>query len=183
LEPSQNKILLVLDLDETLVYSTKSRLSESEDFIVADYFVYKRPGLEDFLKYIEQNFWVAIWTSSTEEYAEEVIKNILPQNYPLRFIYGRTKCTITFLYELNEYILAKNLSKLRRKNYSLEKILIVDDSPEKLRRNYGNHIRVEPFVGSNDDIELFQLIKYLEKIKLSDNVRIIEKRLWRVDIK
>jgi len=38
-------------------------------------------------------------------------------------------------------------------------------------------------VGSNDDIELFQLIKYLEKIKLSDNVRIIEKRLWRVDIK
>jgi len=86
LEPSQNKILLVLDLDETLVYSTKSRLFESEDFIVADYFVYKRPGLENFLKYIEQNFWVAIWTSSTEEYAEEVIKNILPQNYPLRFI-------------------------------------------------------------------------------------------------
>ena len=41
---------------------------------------------------------------------------------------------------------------------------------------------MEPFVGSKDDIELFRLIKYLEKIKLSENVRIIEKRSWRVDI-
>lgn len=183
MEPSQEKILLVLDLDETLVYSTKAKLCEPEDFIIEDYFVYKRPGLDDFLKYAEQNFSVAIWTSSTEDYAEEVVKNIFPQNYPLQFIYGRTKCTITFLYELNEYIYAKNLSKLKRKNYSLEKILMVDDSPEKLRRNYGNHIRVEPFVGSKNDIELYQLIKYLERIKLRDNVRSIEKRTWRLGTK
>ncbi len=183
MEPSQEKILLVLDLDETLIYSTKSRLSYPEDFMLGEYCVYKRPGLDKFLEFISQNFSVAIWTSSTEDYAQEVVKNIFPQNYPLQFIYGRSKCTITFLHESNEYIYAKNLSKLKHKNYSLEKILIIDDSPEKLKRNYGNHIRVEPFVGAKNDIELYQLIKYLERIKLSDNVRGIEKRVWRFDIK
>ena len=179
---TSQKILLILDLDETLIYSTESTLAGAEDFIVDEYFVYKRPGLDKFLDFISPIYDVAIWTSSSEDYAQEVVKNIFPQNYPLKFIYGRTKCTLTFLWDQNEYIYAKNLSKLKKKKYSLEKILIIDDSPEKLKRNYGNHIRVEPFVGSNDDIELFRLIKYLEKIKLSKNVRIIEKRSWRVDI-
>ena len=179
---TSQKILLILDLDETLIYSTESTLAGAEDFIVDEYFVYKRPGLDKFLDFISPIYDVAIWTSSSEDYAQEVVKNIFPQYYPLKFIYGRTKCTLTFLWDQNEYIYAKNLSKLKKKKYSLEKILIIDDSPEKLKRNYGNHIRVEPFVGSNDDIELFRLIKYLEKIKLSENVRIIEKRSWRVDI-
>ena len=179
---TSQKILLILDLDETLIYSTESTLAGAEDFIVDEYFVYKRPGLDKFLDFISPIYDVAIWTSSSEDYAQEVVKNIFPQNYPLKFIYGRTKCTLTFLWDQNEYIYAKNLSKLKKKKYSLEKILIIDDNPEKLKRNYGNHIRVEPFVGSNDDIELFRLIKYLEKIKLSKNVRIIEKRSWRVDI-
>jgi Dullard-like phosphatase family protein len=179
---TSQKILLILDLDETLIYSTESKLVGSDNFIIDEYFVYKRPGLDKFLDFIFPIYDVAIWTSSSEDYAQEVVKNIFPQNYPLKFIYGRTKCTLTFLWDQNEYIYAKNLSKLRKKKYSLEKILIIDDSPEKLRRNYGNHIRVEPFVGSNDDLELFRLIKYLEKIKLSENVRIIEKRSWRVDI-
>jgi Dullard-like phosphatase family protein len=182
METSQ-KILLILDLDETLIFSTEYKLAGSEDFIVDKYFVYKRPGLDKFLDFISPIYDVAIWTSSSEDYAQEVVKNIFPQNYPLKFLYGRTKCTLTFLWDQNEYVYVKNLSKLKKKKYSLEKVLIIDDSPEKLKRNYGNHIRVEPFMGANDDIELFQLIKYLEKIKLSDNVRLIEKRLWRVDIK
>lgn len=179
---TSQKILLILDLDETLIYSTKSGLSYPEDFMVGEYSVYKRPSLDKFLDFISPNYDVAIWTSSTDDYAQEVVKNIFPQNYPLKFIYGRTKCTATFLWDQNEYVYAKNLSKLKKKDYSLEKILIIDDSPEKLKRNYGNHIRVEPFMGSNDDIELLHLMKYLEKIKLSDNVRVIEKRLWRAEI-
>ncbi|HEX7358046.1 MAG TPA: HAD family hydrolase [Ignavibacteriaceae bacterium] len=182
MEDSQ-KILLILDLDETLVYSKKSRLSFNEDFIVGDYFVYKRPGLDEFLESIKKHFDVAIWTSSTEDYAQEVVNNIFPEKYPLKFIFGRTKCTLTFLFEENEYIYAKNLSKLKRKNYSLERILIVDDSPEKLRRNYGNHIRVEPFTGLKDDNELSILIKFLEMIKAKQNVRKIEKRAWRLEVK
>lgn len=183
MEPSQKKILLILDLDETLIFSTSNKIAKQEDSTIDEYFVYKRPGLDLFLNTILADFEIAVWTSSTEDYAEELIKKIFPQDYPLSFVYGRSKCTLTFLREQNDYTYSKNLKKLKRKNYNLEKILIIDDSPEKLRRNYGNHIRVNPFVGSNKDIELFQLIKYLEKIKLTDNVRGIEKRLWRADIK
>lgn len=180
---TSQKILLILDLDETLIYSTKSRLSYPEDFRVAEYFVYKRPSLNKFLDFISKNYDVAIWTSSTEDYAQEVVKNIFSENYLLRFIYGRTKCTLTFLLDQNEYVYAKNLSKLKKKNYSLEKILIVDDSPEKLKRNYGNHIRINSFSGSKEDIELSLLINYLDKIKSIKNVRNIEKRTWRLESK
>lgn len=183
METSQQKLLLILDLDETLIFSTKNKISKQEDSTIDEYFVYKRPGLDLFLNTILIDFEIAVWTSSTEDYAEEVINKIFPKDYPLSFVYGRTKCTPTFMCEQNNYTYSKNLKKLKSKNYNLEKILIIDDSPEKLRRNYGNHIRVTPFVGSNDDIELFQLIKYLKKIKLCDNVRAIEKRFWRVDIK
>ena len=176
------KILLILDLDETLVYSSELKLSYKEDYIVDKYYVYKRPGVDDFLESIQHNFDVAIWTSSTEDYAQNIVSNIFPDNYPLKFIYGRTKCTLTFLFEHQKYVYAKNLSKLKRKDFSLEKILIIDDSPEKLKRNYGNHIRVEPFTGSRDDKELSKLSKYLKMIKTKQNVRKIEKRTWRLEV-
>lgn len=177
------KILLILDLDETLVCSTESKLSYPEDFIVGEYFVYKRPGLAKFLDFVSTYFDVAIWTSSTEDYAQEIVKNIIPENYSLNFIYGRTKCTLTYLFEHYEYVYIKNLSKLKRLNYSLERILIIDDSPEKIRKNYGNHICVAPFTGSKEDQELFLLVKYLDKIKTIKDVRRLEKRWWRSEIK
>ena len=178
-----HKILLTLDLDETLIYSSESKLYYPEDFIVGEYFVYKRPGLEKFLDFVSGHFDVAIWTSSTEDYAQDIVKNIVPENYSLHFIYGRTKCTLKYLFDYYEYVYLKNLSKLKRLNYSLERILIVDDSPEKIRMNYGNHIGVVPFTGSKADNELFLLIKYLDKIKSISNVRKIEKRGWRSEIK
>jgi carboxy-terminal domain RNA polymerase II polypeptide A small phosphatase len=38
-----DKKLLILDLDETLIHATSKKLSREPDFIVFDYFVYKRP--------------------------------------------------------------------------------------------------------------------------------------------
>lgn len=56
---------------------------------------------------------------------------------------------------------------------------MVDDSPEKHTRNYGNLIRVKPFEGDPSDDELVHLEKYLEFLSKEADVRHIEKRGWR----
>ncbi|WP_207893796.1 NIF family HAD-type phosphatase [Tenacibaculum sp. M341] len=57
--------------------------------------------------------------------------------------------------------------------------MIVDDSPEKTKNNFGNAIYINPFEGNKSDNELKILSEYLISIKDIENVRAIEKRGWR----
>ena len=54
----------------------------------------------------------------------------------------------------------------------------MDDSPEKIERHYGNHVRIEPFYGDLEDRVLLRLATYLEGLATVENVRILEKRGW-----
>jgi hypothetical protein len=69
--------------------------------------------------------------------------------------------------------------KVKRLGWSLEGVAVIDDSPEKLKRSYGNHIRVAPFVGDPTDNELPKLQGYLAWLKEVPNVRLVDKRNWR----
>lgn len=48
--------LLVLDLDETLLYATKDKLEQREDFVVGSYYVCVRPNLAYFLSRVGWRF-------------------------------------------------------------------------------------------------------------------------------
>lgn len=65
--------LLVLDLDETLIYATQSKLERKSDFKTGFYFEYKRPDVEHFLQGCFEWFNVGVWTSATEVYAYRII--------------------------------------------------------------------------------------------------------------
>jgi len=171
--------LLVLDLDETLIYATEDPLERKPDFEVGPYSVYKRPGLDEFLAEVSQHFQLAVWTSSTRLYAEPIVAKIFSLDAELRFVWSRDRCTRTFDPELQEHEYAKNLSKLKRQGYSLEHVLMVDDTPTKLSNHYGNLVRVEPFLGDPTDSELFHLANYLPTLAHVPNIRSVEKRYWR----
>lgn len=171
--------LLVLDLDETLIHATERRLDRAPDFHVGPYAVYKRPGLEQFVSVVRQHFDIAVWTSSTRLYALPVVENIFPQDLDLKFVWARERCTMRFHPELHEYEWAKNLSKLKRKGFDLAQVLMVDDTPAKLARHYGNLVRVRPYFGDLADGDLDRLGVYLPSLADAPNVRRIEKRFWR----
>lgn len=64
--------LLVLDLDETLIFGTERELERPCDFIVGSYFVYLRPGLESLVnvpnvRTIEKRQWRLSWSASPPE--------------------------------------------------------------------------------------------------------------------
>ena len=74
------------------------------------------------------------------------------------------------------------MKKVKKLRYDLDNVLVIDDSPEKLQRNYGNHILVIPFTGNQKDTELKELSIFLDKLKNLESVRSIEKRNWRNSI-
>jgi TFIIF-interacting CTD phosphatase-like protein len=171
--------LLVLDLDETLIYARDSSLERDPDFEVGPYSVYKRPGLEEFLSKVHEHFNLAVWTSSTRPYAEPVVATIFPPHISLHFVWARERCTRKFDPELHEHEWAKNLSKVKRLGYALEQVVMVDDTPAKLAQHYGNLVRIKPFFGDLSDVELAQLGSYLLTLICEPNIRAVEKRFWR----
>lgn len=52
---SAERILLILDLDETLIYASEAALDREPDFTV-----YRRPWLDEFLARCERNFDLAV---------------------------------------------------------------------------------------------------------------------------
>lgn len=70
------KKLLILDIDETLIYGTEASLPREADFLVEQYHIYKRPFLNVFLKKCLDWFEVGVWTSSTPSYATAIVSAI-----------------------------------------------------------------------------------------------------------
>lgn len=177
-----NPKLLILDLDETLIFSSEQRLSAPEDFRAWDFFVYKRPGLEAFLEFVSEHFKLAVWTSSSADYADAVLRQIFADVERLQFVWTRERCTWRIHPELRTGYWIKDLKKVRRRGYCLNEVLMIDDTLSKLERNYGNHIEVSPFEGDPSDCELKRLQAYLARLKDVANVRSVEKRNWRAGL-
>lgn len=180
--PDKSDKLLLLDLDETLIHATTSPLAVPPDFKFDSYYIYKRPGLDQFLTDISRHFTLGVWSSASDAYVEEIVKKITPGTIEWFMVWGKSRCTIKRDYNLDTYYFEKRLDKVKNKGFRLEQIIIVDDSPEKSRSNYGNAVYMEPFEGDRNDNELAYLYEYLLTLKAVDNIRAIEKRGWRYNL-
>jgi len=184
------RILLVLDLDETLISTHAEYNPESEaDFTVSlgecMGSVYKRPLLKEFLEFAFKNFDVAVWTAALPEYAEVVVENCFTeeQRQSLKFIWTREHCTsVEPAWNSWEFLLLKkHLHKIP--GYQMNRILHIDNTFSTFSDNRRNGILVEDWNGVCwDDQELLFLEKYLRSSFLetpSYDVRSVPKRDWR----
>lgn len=189
------KKLLILDMDETLLHTECFRdidyLEEgSYDFKFPLggggwsndehwYFTLKRPFLDEFMKYVFDNFKVAIWTAGGSDYASEAISRSGLDKNKLEFFWARERCTMKYDFETGFRYGVKNLEKVHKSlGWDLNNVLIVDDVQKTAINNYGNLIHIKEFCNDRSDIELKKLMNYLDKIKDSNNFRSIEKRGW-----
>lgn len=171
--------LLVLDVDETLLHATETSLERAPDFRVAQYFVYRRPHVQEFLRRCADTFRLAIWSSSGADYLHAALARTVPPEIPLAFVWSRDRCVHRFDAERHEPYFVKDLRKVKRLGFDLARVLIVDDTPKKVERNFGNAVYVSPFVGDPDDAELPELGAYLRTLVEVKDVRQVEKRGWR----
>lgn len=170
--------LLILDRDETLIHATERPLDHPMDFSTEMYSVYKRPFVDEFLRFCRVHFHVGVWTTADSDFAKNVVDNVFSKDFQLQFIWSHERCTRQYDSELMEAYYVKDLAKLKRKGYRLEYVIIVDDTPRKLERNYGNLVQIQEWVGDHADRELLRLMKYLVVLNEVENIRLIEKRSW-----
>lgn len=182
-----DKILLILDLDETLIHATKDKCNFNPDFEVFDYKVIKRPYLDEFISSCQKNFKIAIWSSASDQYVNAIVSHIFSEKVKLEFIWGRSKATYKPMHDLEnvgftdheDFHYIKRLKKVKPLGFDLKRTLIIDDTPHKSIKNYGNSIYIKEFYGDKSDNELYYLESYLQELKKEDDMRVIEKRNWR----
>ena len=172
-------MLLILNIDETLIFASEGAIDHSSDFQFSNFSVWKRPFLDEFLQHCFARFSVAIWTSSTGDYAQEIVDNILNRDQELEFLWARERCTARYISEMGEFEYLKDLKKIKRKGYDLNQTIMVENTPGKLTRNYGNLVRLDDFAGNQNDRELKRLQNYLDDLVQVPNIRTVEKRGWQ----
>jgi len=167
-----SKLNILLDLDQTLIYSNSNNKNK-HDFIVKfdteEYYVRKRPGLDIFLKYCFDNFkTVSVWSAGEDNYVKQIVSNIFGNRNP-HILWSRNT-TETF----NKHVCVKPLKKvfINYPEMNHTNTLILDDNPTTAVFNKLNWIRAECYSGEQDDIFLYNLILYLNNyIKSIEDVR------------
>lgn len=81
--------------------------------------------------------------------------------FPLKFAWNAERCIQRVDLRTQGYVYIKDLRKVRSQGYEVERITIVDDSPEKICRQPRNHVLVKAFLGDPTDRELLAIADLL----------------------
>lgn len=149
---------VLLDLDNTIISSLsreeekKSHYGKFKKFtwenMDGQFKVFQRPGLQEFLDFLFENFNVSVWTAASKSYALFIINNfiLIEPDRKLDHIF--------FSYHCRESIKLldsqKDLQMLWTKfnlgdTYGVNNTYIIDDNPEVYDAQPSQCIRVYPF--------------------------------------
>ncbi|CAL4895081.1 unnamed protein product [Urochloa decumbens] len=167
-KPSLNtkNIVLVLDLDETLIHS-KLQPCDDFDFTLQVFFnmedhtvyVRQRPHLEMFLHRVAQMFEVVVFTASESVYAEPLLDKLDPDRKLISHRFYRESCT----FSNGSY--TKDLTIF---GVDLAKIVIVDNTPQL---QVDNGIPIKSWFDDPSDVELMELLPFLATLVDAKDVR------------
>lgn len=191
---TDKKLNVILDLDQTLLSAEnyeyfvnghrKSRkkylkryneTKNSFDKVVMDkdYIVFLRPGVQDFLDNLFENYNVSVWTAASKNYATFIIENIiLTKDKPERkldYVFFAYHCDISMDKTDNTKDLTILWEEFELDGYNKDNTIIIDDYEEVKDTQPDNCINVKPFQfieeGSEGDKELKKVLKRVEKFK------------------
>ncbi|KAJ2992778.1 hypothetical protein HDV02_002865 [Globomyces sp. JEL0801] len=162
-----NKKCLVLDLDETLVHSSFKPVAKADfiiqveiDKTVHQVYVLKRPGVDEFLRKLSTQYELVVFTASLSKYANPVMDMLDPHRYVKHRLF-RESC----IHHKGNYV--KDLSLLGR---NLKSVIIIDNQPSCYMFHPSNAIPITTWFDDPTDVELLDLIPFLEDLKLVQDV-------------
>ena len=178
-----NKQILFIDLDETLIHSD---IYDKKSFIINNYdkilkFKYDnlyyyiginfRKNLNFFLKKVSKYFNLILFTASYKEYADVIIDHIDPENTIFKKRFYKESCI-----NLDDNINIKDLNIFN--DIDLKRSIILDNNIYSFCNNLNNGILINSFFEGEDD-DLNNIYYYLDNyIKNSEDVRKVNENLF-----
>ena len=142
------KYSLVVDLDETLIYSFL--LNGENTYLI-------RPYCFEFLNEMSTYYEIVVFTAGTKEYADKILNQIDKNKSWIKYRLYREHLT----FDDEELSIFKDLSKLGR---DLSKTIIIDNRQENFELQPNNGLLIKTWNGNFDDKELFDLKNILKGI-------------------
>jgi hypothetical protein len=145
--------IIILDLDNTLIHSLEPErggskndqalidsISRPPDFTIDaktyTYNVYKRPYVDDFLKYVTHKFdHVIVWSAGTDTYVKLIVKKLFDGariKQPFMVLTRKDCDTTPEGSRKNMHTLKRRLAKLGML-YDHNQVLFIDDLPYKIK--------------------------------------------------
>jgi len=163
LGPKTKKLTLVLDIDNTILYSAPLEIDIAGNIISYD--IALRPHLQRFLEDMTKKFEILLFTAGSEPYAEKVWNLIDPNHVYITNALGCASCIKT---EEGHYV--KDLRIFADRDP--REIVLIDDRKYSFAYQPYNGILINTFEGQIDDKELIFLAELLEQISQYEDVRI-----------
>ena len=116
-----------------------------------------RPFAREFLRAVGEIFTVYIYTAGKKSYADGVLDIIDTERVIQRRFY-RDSCRKV------EGKLLKDLKFLKKSSRVKEQMFLVDDNVDSINYNYPFAVRVTPFEGQQNDVELIALFQKILKL-------------------
>lgn len=162
-----NNLLVIFDLDETLVFTRMVRLysiyNDPGDFqidlgdVVFDVFV--RPGARKLIAYCQERFQVGVWSSAKEDYVQALVAQLFDLE-KVTFVRHRDHCVMVVE---DDTFGSGPVKDLRSLGHPMDQLVIVDDDPATARCNLANLIRVTGFRDNPQGSDLFQVLEELKR--------------------
>uniref|UniRef100_A0A6C0KEF0 FCP1 homology domain-containing protein n=1 Tax=viral metagenome TaxID=1070528 RepID=A0A6C0KEF0_9ZZZZ len=155
---NRKNINVVLDLDNTCIYSHEARKLKQQSNSISkyahhimddDYVVCERPGLVPFLDWLFENFNVMIWSAASPDYVDFIAKNIIEKRGKVEHIFNSEQC------DESEKKYKKSIKMLRLlwdvkdlKGYGPYNTIIIDDLKYVTDPQPHNSIQIKRFVAN-----------------------------------
>lgn len=143
-----NKKLLVLDLDETLITSQPINKMQQLRVLI-------RPYAREFLKECAKSWNVVIFTAGTRKYAESILSKLDGDSCLISDLLCREQCLQIGSHQIKDLRIIEQISD------KLGNVLIVDNKLSSFGYQMSNGIPIYPFTGDSEDSELRALSKTL----------------------
>ena len=161
-DASDDRLTLVLDLDETLVHCAVGLMTPRDTYMSLEIpgrpgpplevSVRWRPGLFDFLKAIKGKFEVIVFTASQKIYADTLLDILDPTHEIIKYRLFRDSCR----WVSGNFI--KDLDVLER---DLKRTIIVDNAYQAYAYHVSNGYPIVSWFDDMNDTELLKLLRFL----------------------
>ncbi len=175
----KQKLKIFLDLDNTLIYSTFYKLPNINTILTYDkkYHIYKRPYLDTFLSTLSSFADIFVYTSSTQDYADKILK-VIDKKGIIKKKYYRQNC----INYQNRYF--KDILKLNPSFSNSDDLIIIDDNPSIYLNMKENIIPIKFWAGEQNDDSLLKIKNIIKNYynSGSENVKEFIKKSISYDV-